>query len=148
MVDKRKTEELTKVVKNWVVLVVDNEQDNISVVEKVLSFEGAKVYTALNGLEGLDVLEIVTPTFILLDLSMPVMDGWEMLAKVRANPVIAHLPVIALTAHAMDGDRDRTLEAGFDGYIAKPFRINTLLNTIQTSLDNILAASQSAGASI
>ena len=71
-----------------------------------------------------------------------------MLAKVRANPVIAHLPVIALTAHAMDGDRDRTLEAGFDGYIAKPFRINTLLNTIQTSLDNILAASQSAGASI
>jgi CheY-like chemotaxis protein len=148
MVDKRKTEELTKVVKNWVVLAVDNEQDNISVVEKVLSFEGAKVYTALNGVEGLEVLEIVTPTFILLDLSMPVMDGWEMLAKVRANPITAHLPVIALTAHAMDGDRDRALEAGFDGYIAKPFRINTLLNTIQASLDNILAASQSAGASI
>lgn len=148
MTDKRKTQELTKVVKNWVVLVVDNEQDNISVVEKVLSFEGAKVYSALNGVEGLTVLEIVTPTFILLDLSMPGMDGWEMLAKLRANPVIKHLPVIALTAHAMDGDRDRALEAGFDGYIAKPFRVSTLLNTIQTSLDTILAASHGAGAAM
>jgi len=142
MAEKRKTDELTKIVQNWVVLVVDNEQDNLDVVEKVLSFEGAKVYAAMNGIEGLAWLETVTPTFILLDLSMPHMDGWEMLAKLRANPVIKHLPVIALTAHAMDGDRDRALAAGFDGYIAKPFRINTLLNTIQSSLDTILAASQ------
>src|SRR5690554_4454116 len=142
MVGKRKTEELTKVVQNWVVLAVDNEQDNLDVVEKVLSFEGAKVYTALNGIEGLAVLETVTPTFILLDLSMPHMDGWEMLEKLRANPVIQHIPVIALTAHAMDGDEERAIAAGFDGYVAKPFRISTLLNSIQACLDAILAANE------
>jgi CheY-like chemotaxis protein len=144
MTEKRKTAELTKVVKNWVVLAVDNEQDNLDVIAKVLSFEGAKVYTAMNGIEGLAMLEIVTPTFILLDLSMPHMDGWEMLEKLRANPVIKHLPVIALTAHAMDGDRDRALEAGFDGYVTKPFRIGTLLNAIQDCLDSIIAAGQGA----
>jgi CheY-like chemotaxis protein len=144
MSEKRKTDELTKVVQNWVVLVVDNEQDNISVVEKVLSFAGAKVYSAMNGIEGLNLLETVSPTFILLDLSMPQMDGWEMLEKLRANPIIKHLPVIALTAHAMDGDKDRAMEAGFDGYIAKPFRINTLLATIQEALDAILAAGEGA----
>jgi two-component system cell cycle response regulator DivK len=144
MSEKRKTAELTKVVRHWIVLAVDNEQDNLDVVAKVLSYEGAKVYTAMNGIEGLAVLETVTPTFILLDLSMPHMDGWDMLEKLRANPVIQHLPVIALTAHAMDGDRDRALEAGFDGYIAKPFRIHTLLSTIQNCLDNILATNQGA----
>jgi two-component system, cell cycle response regulator DivK len=144
MSEKRKTAELTKVVKNWVVLAVDNEQDNLDVVEKVLSYEGAKVYTAMNGIEGLAMLEIVTPTFILLDLSMPQMDGWEMLEKLRANPVIKHLPVIALTAHAMDGDRDRALEVGFDGYVTKPFRIGTLLAAIQECLDGIIAASHGA----
>ena len=144
MSEKRKTAELTKVVKNWVVLAVDNEQDNLDVVEKVLSYEGAKVYKAMNGIEGLAILEIVTPTFILLDLSMPVMDGWEMLEKLRANPVIKHLPVIALTAHAMDGDQDRALAAGFDGYVTKPFRIGTLLAAIQTCLDSIIAAGQGA----
>ena len=123
---------------------MDNEQDNLDVVEKVLSYEGAKVYKAMNGIEGLAILEIVTPTFILLDLSMPYMDGWEMLEKLRANPVIKHLPVIALTAHAMDGDQDRALAAGFDGYVTKPFRIGTLLAAIQTCLDSIIAASQGA----
>ena len=142
--EKRKTAELTKVVKNWVVLAVDNEQDNLDVVQKVLSYEGAKVYTAMNGIEGLAMLEIVTPTFILLDLSMPQMDGWEMLEKLRANPVIKHLPVIALTAHAMDGDKDRAIEAGFDGYVTKPFRIGTLLTAIQECLDSIIAASHGA----
>jgi CheY-like chemotaxis protein len=144
MTEKRKTAELTKVVKNWIVLAVDNEQDNLDVVEKVLSYEGAKVYTAMNGIEGLAMLEIVTPTFVLLDLSMPVMDGWEMLEKLRANQVIKHLPVIALTAHAMDGDRDRALESGFDGYVTKPFRIGTLLAAIQACLDSIIAADQGA----
>lgn len=144
MTEKRKTAELTKVVKNWIVLAVDNEQDNLDVVEKVLSYEGAKVYTAMNGIEGLAMLEIVTPTFVLLDLSMPVMDGWEMLQKLRANPIIKYLPVIALTAHAMDGDKDRALEAGFDGYVTKPFRIGTLLAAIQACLDSIIAADQGA----
>src|SRR5262249_39063588 len=103
------------------------------------TFAGSKVYTATNGVEALSLLETVSPTFVLLDLSMPVMDGWEMIEKLRANPVIKHLPVIALTAHAMEGDQERVKAAGFDSYIAKPFRINTLLGLIQSCLDGILA---------
>lgn len=115
---------------NWVVLVVDDEPDNRAIAQKVLTFSGAKVQSAVNGEEGLKVLETALPSFILLDLSMPVMDGWEMFKKVRQNPQTQHIPVIALTAHAMEGDRERVLEAGFDGYIAKPFRLSTFMSEI------------------
>ena len=123
-----------KDIQNWTVLVVDDEPDNRGVIEKVLTFHGAIVYTATNGLEGLAALDDIIPTFILLDLSMPHMDGWEMFKKVRAHPKTAHIPIIALTAHAMDGDEVRVLEFGFNGYIAKPFHINTLLPKIQQCL--------------
>ena len=109
----------------WTVLIVDDEPDNLGVAQKVLNFNGAKVHIAANGLEGLQVLETITPTFILLDLSMPEMDGWEMLKQVRSLDKLANIPIIALTAHAMSGDKERILEGGFDGYIAKPFRIPT-----------------------
>lgn len=120
--------------KDWTVLIVDDEVDNLGVARKVLSFNGANVYEARNGLEGLEVLETVTPTFILLDLSMPEMDGWEMFKIVRSRDELAIVPVIALTAHAMSGDKERVLEAGFDGYIAKPFRIQSFLEDIQACI--------------
>ncbi len=124
--------------KQWKVLLVDDEPDNLGVAEKILSFKGAQVHTARNGEEGLEVLERIVPTFILVDLSMPKMDGWEMHRKLRENPTIAHVPVIALTAHAMGGDKDRVLAAGFDGYIAKPFRLVTFFTDIQQCLDHIV----------
>jgi two-component system cell cycle response regulator DivK len=117
-------------VSGWFVLIVDDEPDNRSIASKVLTYSGAKVYTAANGAEGLVGLEQFVPSFILLDLSMPVMDGWEMCRKVRANPKTQHIPIIALTAHAMAGDRERVLESGFDGYIAKPFRLSTFMSEI------------------
>lgn len=120
--------------KDWTVLIVDDEVDNLGVARKVLSFNGANVCEARNGLEGLEVLETVTPTFILLDLSMPEMDGWEMFKIVRSRDELAIVPVIALTAHAMSGDKERVLEAGFDGYIAKPFRIQSFLEDIQACI--------------
>src|SRR5689334_17462136 len=110
-------------VNRWSVLVVDDEPDNIGVVEKLLTFYGATVQTAYHGEEGLKLLKDMTPTFILLDLSMPTMDGWEMLAAVKADPTKANIPVIALTAHAMPEDVERVKAAGFDGYIPKPLRI-------------------------
>lgn len=116
---------------DWTVLLVDDEPDNLGVARKVLNHNGAEVYIASNGLEGLLVLEEITPTFILLDLSMPEMDGWEMLKVIRDKSNFSMMPVIALTAHAMSGDKERVLEAGFDGYIAKPFRILSLLEDIQ-----------------
>ena len=117
-------------VSNWTVLVVDDEPDNLAVAEKVLTFGGAIVHTAKNGVEGLKVLGEITPSFVLLDLSMPEMDGWDMFRHMRSLPERAHIPVIALTAHAMSGDRERVMEAGFDGYIAKPFRLSTFMAEI------------------
>ena len=77
-----------------------------------------------------------TPTVILLDLSMPEMDGWEMHRRLKANPETAHIPVIALTAHAMADDKERVMQAGFTGYIPKPYTIKTLVNDMQTILEN------------
>lgn len=117
-------------VAGWTVLIVDDEPDNLAVAQKVLTFGGAEVHTARSGVEGLQALARVRPSFILLDLSMPEMDGWEMLSRLRANPDTQPIPVVALTAHAMAGDRDRVMEAGFDGYIAKPFRLSTFMSEI------------------
>jgi len=120
----------------WTVLIVDDEPHNVGVAEKVLSFSGARVITARDGVEGLEVLDEITPTFVLLDLSMPNMDGWEMHRQIRVRHEIHNLPVIALTAHAMLGDRERVLAEGFNGYIAKPFRIGTFLDEIQHCLSS------------
>jgi len=117
-------------VSGWTVLIVDDQPDNLEIARKVLGFGGAKIYTAENGVQGMLILEKLIPSFILLDLSMPVMDGWEMLARVRANLDTQDIPVIALTAHAMAGDRERVMLAGFDGYIAKPFRLSTFMSEI------------------
>jgi CheY-like chemotaxis protein len=126
----------------WDVLIVDDERDNVGVAEKVLDFHGARVRTACNGLEGLALLNESIPTFVLLDLSMPYMDGWEMLRAIRANPMMSHLVVIAVTAHAMYGDAERTLAAGFDGYIAKPFRLAEFLPEIKRFLHQATALRQ------
>lgn len=122
---------------DWTVLIVDDASDNVEVARKVLTFNGATVYVAEDGLLGLAKLEEIEPTFILLDLSMPIMDGWEMLKKLRELPDKKHLTVIALTAHAMEGDREKALAAGFDGYIAKPFRLASFLNSIMACLDEV-----------
>lgn len=120
----------TDVIKDWVVVVVDDELHNLGVAQKVLTYNGAEVHTARDGVEGLALVEQVRPTFILLDLSMPNMDGWEMHNRLRYNPQTREIPVIALTAHAMHGDREKVIEAGFDGYISKPFRIDSFLDEI------------------
>ena len=124
-------------VAKWTVLIVDDEPDNLGVPLKTLTHFGATVYTAEDGQQALTLLSEVEPTFVLLDLSMPVMDGWETIREMRNNPRTTSLPVIALTAHAMGGDKQRAMDAGFDGYITKPFRIATFLNEIQECLDHI-----------
>lgn len=121
-------------INDWVVLIVDDEPDNVGVAQKVLKFNGADVHVARNGIEGLSMLNQVTPTFILLDLSMPEMDGWEMFQHVRTNQNLANVPIIALTAHAMSGDREKVIQAGFNGYIPKPFRIDSFLHDIKEAL--------------
>lgn len=123
-----------QLVAGWTILIIEDEPDNVNVVRKVMEFHGANVYVADNGIDGLQMLTNMTPSLVLLDLSMPQMDGWEVLRTLRSKTGLAQLPVIALTAHAMSGDEESVMAAGFDGYIAKPIRINTLLPKIKEAL--------------
>ncbi|MBC8170570.1 MAG: response regulator [Anaerolineae bacterium] len=113
--------------KNWIVLVVDDERDNLEIAARIFSFNGATVHTARHGEEGLEVLRDIQPTLILMDLSMPRMSGWDMFKVVRANPKTAHIPILAVTAHVTADIRDRVKEVGFDGYLTKPFGITSLM---------------------
>ena len=97
--------------------------------------EGAKVsYDAESGPKGLELLRAEKPTFLLLDIQLPVMSGWEVLETIRKDDQLKDLPVIAVTAHAMFGDKEKALKAGFDGYITKPISPMTFVSEIQSIL--------------
>ncbi len=120
-------------VTTWRVLVVDDEPDNLEVVAETLEFHGTQVLTAANGAEALKALEVFPATLILTDLSMPVLDGWGMRAQLKKQEAFQDIPVLALSAHAIAGDKERALEAGFDGYLTKPVNIHTLLDDIRSA---------------
>jgi CheY-like chemotaxis protein len=120
--------------KGWDIVVVDDEPDSLEVARFILDFYGANVHTAVNGQEGVALIGQVIPRFIISDLSMPHMDGWELLRAVRSNPHTMHIPVIALTAHAMRGDRERAIAAGFHNYLTKPLTANTFMDELLTLL--------------
>ena len=121
-------------ISSWQVLLIDDEPDNLEVVAESLEFYGIAVETATNGQLGLEKLETFAPTLILLDLSMPVMDGWQTLRRIKSSPQMQAAPVIALSAHAIIGDEERALNAGFDGYMTKPVNVPTLVDDLRTAL--------------
>lgn len=114
----------------WRVLVVDDEPDNLDLVSSLLEFKGATVEKAQNAERGLETLKTFDPTIILLDLAMPHIDGWELQQRLRGLPELDTVPIVALTALAMPGDAEKVMKAGFDGYVSKPFRIDTLLEKL------------------
>ena len=116
--------------KEWVVLVVDDEPDSLEVASRWLKLAGATVITANNGQDGLAMATQHLPRFILADLTMPVMDGWEMLYEIKQNPLTEHIPVIALTAHALSGIKAQTLQAGFVDHIAKPLNPHKFIEQV------------------
>lgn len=125
---------IPSVLVGWRVLVVDDEPDNLDVARRMLKKAGAEVSLAENGEEALALVQTKTFDFILSDLSMPVMDGWMLMYELNMDRRTADIPVIALTAHAMAGDRERAMEAGFINYITKPLDIDKFI----TDLLNIL----------
>lgn len=131
------TRSITLETNTWKVLIVDDVMDNIAIAKVVLEHKGADVATAKNGVEGLEMIETSQPNLILLDLSMPEMNGWEMHEQLRDNPETQSIIVIALTAHAMQGDKEKVMEAGFDGYISKPFSVSALVNDIKAILQSL-----------
>ncbi|TVQ40814.1 MAG: response regulator [Wenzhouxiangella sp.] len=114
-------------------LIEDNEM-NRDMLSRRLARKGYVVEEAVDGQAGLDQAAALRPDLILLDMSLPVKDGWTVAAELKADPDLSGIPVIALTAHAMDGDRQRALEAGCDDYDTKPVDLKRLLGKIQALL--------------
>ncbi len=124
------------ILKGWVVMVVDDELDSQEVASRILRHYGAYVHTAFNGKFGLELARNVRPRFIISDLSMPIMDGWGMLTELQQDPATKDIPVIALTAHAMTGDRERAIAAGFHNYLTKPLTPATFLKDLLEVLNS------------
>ncbi|MCB9437101.1 MAG: response regulator [Anaerolineales bacterium] len=123
--------------KGWNILVVDDEPDSLFVAQYILTYHGAAVHTAIDGQEGYNVALEVRPKLIIADLSMPEVDGWTMLQMLKGNDITRIIPIIALTAHAMVGDRERALAAGFDNYLSKPLTVETFLRDLMRLLKDI-----------
>jgi CheY-like chemotaxis protein len=117
-------------VSSWRLLVVDDEKDNVGLIKLVMEFHQVTVWTASSGEECLQLLERETPNMLLVDIRMPGMTGFELLQRLRQHPIWPEITVIAVTAQAMQGDRERIINAGFDGYISKPISAMTLIDDL------------------
>ena len=112
-----------------ILLVEDNEM-NRDMLSRRLIRKGFEVEMAVDGQEGVDMAKSISPDLILMDLSLPVLDGWSATKVIKNDPVTDKIPVIALTAHAMAGDREKAMEAGADEYDTKPVDFKRLLGKI------------------
>lgn len=121
----------------WNIVVIDDEDDSLEVAQIILDEYGATVHTATNGLEGLDVVRKVRPRFVISDISMPVIDGWGFIHTLKNDPYLMDIPAIALTAHAMVGDRERAVAAGFHNYLTKPLTADTFIYDLLKLLADI-----------
>lgn len=108
------------------VLVIEDNQDNMTLIVDVLISLDYEVLQARDGEQGVAMAQAEIPDVILMDLSLPRMDGWTATRVIKANRNLSHIPIIALTAHAMMGDREKALEAGCNDYISKPINLQEL----------------------
>jgi len=116
------------------ILLVEDNDMNRDMLSRRLVRRGYEVAVALDGQEGLDQARLTSPDLVLMDMSLPVKDGWVATAELKADPVTRAIPVIGLSAHAMAGDRDRAMESGCDDYDTKPVELDRLLGKIEALL--------------
>ena len=116
------------------ILLVEDHEDNRIVYRTMLEHFGYRVLLAGDGGEGVRLAREALPDLILMDVSIPVMDGWEATATLKRDPATAHIPIIALTAHALAADRERAQEVGCDGYLAKPVEPRRVLEEVRRFL--------------
>ncbi len=116
-----------------ILLVEDNEM-NRDMLQRRLERKGYQVVTAVDGRQGISMAQTGSPDLILMDLSLPEIDGWEATRRLKADALTRSIPVIALTAHAMSGDKEKALEAGSDDYDTKPIELPRLLGKIEALL--------------
>jgi CheY-like chemotaxis protein len=116
------------------ILIVEDNEMNRDMLSRRLARKGYEVILAEDGAAGLDMMESEQPDLVLMDMGLPVMDGWTATAKAKANPNLATIPVIALTAHALEEDRIRAMDAGADDFDTKPVNLAGLLMKMEALL--------------
>jgi two-component system cell cycle response regulator DivK len=128
------------------VLVVEDEEDNMNLFVQLLTFHSCQVFTARDGREAITIAQREVPDLILMDLSLPALDGWEATRAIKGIPELVHVPIVALTAHAMVGDRERALAAGCDGYITKPIDVMSFFDRMRAYLPDEPGPAEEGGA--
>jgi two-component system, cell cycle response regulator DivK len=113
-----------------IVLLVEDNEDNRIIYATALRFAGYDVLEAVTGTEGVQQARVGAPDLILMDISIPELDGWEATAILKADPLTRHIPIVAVTAHALPEDAERSRKAGCDGYLAKPIAPASLLDEV------------------
>ncbi|MBI3374587.1 MAG: response regulator [Betaproteobacteria bacterium] len=122
------------------ILYVEDNDDNIYMLERRLKRSGFTVMIARDGAQGVAMAAAELPDLILMDLGLPVLDGWEATRQIKAAPQTKHIPVIALTANAMTGDREKAMAAGCDDFDTKPVELPRLLGKIQALVPGVKAS--------
>jgi len=117
------------------ILLVEDNELNRDMLSRRLQRRGFEVVNAVDGQEGVEMAHSEAPELILMDISLPIMDGWEAARKIKKSPKTRSTPIIALTAHAMVGDREKSLEAGCDDYDTKPIDFQRLLQKMKTLME-------------
>jgi two-component system, cell cycle response regulator DivK len=116
------------------ILVVEDTEDNRQIMRDLLGAAGFEMIEAEDGAAGVEAAEREKPDLILMDIQLPVLDGYEATRRIKANPALKHIPIIAVTSYALSGDEEKTRAAGCDGYVAKPFSPRQLLAKVREHL--------------
>ncbi len=116
------------------ILYIEDTFENRMLIRRILEAEGYKVWEAENARQALDLLQNELPDLILMDINMPDIDGYTLTSRLRKNPLFNNIPIVALTANVMRGDRERSLEAGCDGYVQKPIDVDQFPEQIKRFL--------------
>lgn len=116
------------------ILIVEDNEMNLDMLSRRLEKRGHQILIATDGVTGVEKAQGSLPNIILMDMSIPVMDGWEATRRLKSSPVTRHIPIIALTAHAVAGDREKCLAAGCDEYESKPIKFPELMTKINKIL--------------
>lgn len=122
---------------DWLVLVVEDDPYSADIARRILERYGATIYLAENGQVGITMARELRPRFILTDIAMPVVDGWALIETLKSDRYTLEIPIIALTAHAMVGDRERALAMGCHNYLTKPLTPSSFINDLVTILVDI-----------
>jgi two-component system cell cycle response regulator DivK len=120
------------------ILIVEDNEMNRDLLSRRLERKGYQILIAVDGAMGIEVTRAKMPDLILMDMSLPVVDGWEATRQIKADKLLQRIPIIALTAHAMANDREKALDAGCDEYDTKPIELPRLLGKIEALLPPVL----------